>query len=124
MHTETVAVKHVVCRTQLHDGVLSHAVARKLDKANFIFDDKEFRFEQGCLDTPAVQGAGSTRLADLCLAVSGRPTVGSLPSGQRAVHPLPPARRDSTRIPPQAHRALSQAHPQRTSWPVKGSSLS
>ena len=42
MHTETVAVKHVVCTAQLHDGVLSHAVARRLDKANYIFDDTEF----------------------------------------------------------------------------------
>ena len=84
MRTESVDVKHVVCTAQLHDGILSHAVARRLDKVNCIFDNKEFRFEQGCLEVPVVRDASSSRLADLCFAVGGRPTKGQRPSGQKA----------------------------------------
>ena len=60
-------MKHVICTAQLHDGALSHAVARRLDSANYIFDDTEFQYEQGCLERPVVKETCSTRVADLLL---------------------------------------------------------
>ena len=95
-HTETVAVKHVVCTAQLHDGVLSHAVARRLDKGGFVFDDKEFQFEQGCLDVPRCRPEPSGRLADLCAAICGKPTVG-LADGRSAGCSSPCPRRGRVR---------------------------
>ena len=41
--TETVEVKRILWPIQLHDGVLGHAAARRLDHGNWTFSDKEYQ---------------------------------------------------------------------------------
>ena len=42
---EQVAVNRIICTTQLHDGVIAHAVARRLDLAGYSFDEDAFKYD-------------------------------------------------------------------------------
>jgi hypothetical protein len=48
---ETVEVDRIITVVQLRDGVISHAVARRLDKMGLCFDADEFEYDSGCYDT-------------------------------------------------------------------------
>ena len=88
VYKETVPVKHVICVALLNSGVLSHAIARRLDQGNYVFDQKEFRYGPESLSAPVVRTPNFDRLETLCGALCDEPTVGS---PQRSVTRAVPA---------------------------------
>jgi hypothetical protein len=68
---EVVEFNRIIGNVQLHDGVISHAAARYLDKLGYTFDPKQFAYEQGCLEQPSlkdVQGVNIvSKLEKFCM---------------------------------------------------------
>ena len=78
---EQITVQQVLLAVQLHDGVMSHAAARKLDKAGWKLDAEELHKEA------LVRGPMShapTAMEQLVQAIKSLPLVGSS-RGDRAV---------------------------------------
>ena len=67
---ETIEANRIISTVQLHDGVLSHAAARSLEKSGYSLDPQDFRYETGCLDNPPLKDDTgepiSTKLEKFC----------------------------------------------------------
>ena len=78
---ETVTAKHLLFPVQLHDGVLSPASSRRLDRMNYHFSTDSQQGGQACaaLRAPALRSADgqsvSKKLEQFCLAGRGGPTL-------------------------------------------------
>ena len=87
---EQITVQQVLAVVQLHDGVMSHAAARRLDKAGWTLDKEELHVE---VLTLPVKDAGPSAMEQLVQAMKSLPVVEAA-RGSRAVGAnTPPADR-------------------------------
>ena len=75
---ETVAVRQIVTSVQLHEGILAHSVARRLDKSGWSLDEADAKVEP-VLPEPSV--AWNARLEQFVLVTRELPGLSDEPSG-------------------------------------------
>ena len=61
----TVDTKEIICRTQLHDGVLSHAAARRMEKGGWVLEEGLTESAEVNLDAGRVPDELAVRLQEL-----------------------------------------------------------
>ena len=83
---ETIQVKRILFPVPIHDGVLGHAAARRLDHMGYVFDAKELEYEQGCFDLKIMKPMNNSlaeKLERFCFAGQALPSVGANDTSHR-----------------------------------------